>query len=264
MARLKEMDIYSKVLEAGGPTYSTFERTQMVPMFQRVRDVIRTVDANHSIFLETSMSANMGIPTGVAPVKDAAGKPDALQVFAPHAYDIVVDTRDLALASDERLELIYRRHAETGKKMNMPVLVGEWGAFGGGNPGILPTARFNVAMIEKYLLNETFWAYDGNLKRGACFEVFQRPIPAKVSGVLLGYNTDFASGKFMCTWKEDPAVHAPTQIYLPRRIFTSQGAVQVNPSGLGFTVEPVPGDAGDVLVVIAPVGQTVERTLTVN
>jgi endoglycosylceramidase len=264
MRRLKEMDIYNKILEAGGPVYTTFERTQMVPMFQRVRDAIRTVDSNHSIFLETSMSANMGIPTGVAPVMDSAGKPDALQVFAPHAYDIVVDTSDLALASDERLELIYRRHAETGKKMNMPVLIGEWGAFGGGSPEILPTARFNIAMMEKYLLNETFWDYSGNLGHGACSEVFQRPIPVRTNGVLMGYKTDFAAGKFTCTWKEDPAVKAPTKIYLPKRVFAAPDTVKVNPPGGGFTVEPVVGGAGDVHVLIAPTGQAVERTLTAN
>lgn len=264
MRRLGEMDIYNKVLEAGGPVYSAFERTQMVPMFQRVRNAIRTVDANHSIFLETSMSANMGIPTGVAPVMDAAGKPDALQVFAPHAYDIVVDTRDLALASDARLELIYRRHAETGKRMNMPVLIGEWGAFGGGSPEILPTARFNVAMVEKYLLNETYWDYGGNMERSACFEVFQRPIPLRINGLLMAYKTDFAKGEFTCTWNEDPEVKAPTKIYLPKRIFSSRDAVQISPPGKGFAVEPVPGDAGNVYVVVAPVGPAVERTLTVN
>ncbi len=264
MRRLKEMDLYNRILDAGGPIYSTFERTQMMPMFQRVRDAVRIVDSNHSIFLETSMSANMGIPTGVAPVVDAAGNPDALQVFAPHAYDIVVDTGDLALASDERLELIYRRHAETGKKMNMPVLIGEWGAFGGGSPEILPTARFNVAMIEKFLLNETYWDYSGNLKQGACFEVFQRPIPARVNGLLMRYKTDFATGRFTCTWKEDPEVKAPTKIYLPKRVFTSRDAVQINPLGEGFALEPVSGDAGNVYVVVAALGQAVERTLTVN
>ena len=197
-------------------------------------------------------------------VMDGAGKPDALQIFAPHAYDIVVDTRDLALASDERLELIYRRHAETGKKMNMPVLIGEWGALGGGNPAILPTARFNIAMMEKYLLNETYWAYEGNLDRGACAEVFQRPIPARVNGLLLSYKTDFAAGKFTCTWKEDPAVKAPTKVYLPKSIFTSKDAAMLNPSGKGFTVEPVAGDTGAVQLVIAPTGQAEERTLKVN
>ncbi len=264
MRRLGEMDIYNKILDAGGPAYSAFERTQLVPMFQRVRDAIRTVDTHHSIFLETSMSANMGIPSGVAPVVDAAGRPDALQVFAPHAYDIVVDTKDLALASDERLELIYRRHAEMGKKMNMPVLIGEWGAFGGGNPDILPTARFNISMVEKYLLNETYWDYGGNMEHSACFEVFQRPIPIRINGLLLNYKTDFAKGKFTCTWKEDPEVKAPTKIYLPKRLFASPDAVQISPPGGGFTVESVPGDAGNVYAVVAAAGQAVARTLTVN
>ena len=264
MGRLREMDIYNKILEAGAPAFTTFERNRMVPMFQRVRDAIRTVNTNQIIFLETSMSANMGIPSGVAPVVDGTGKPDPLQAFAPHAYDIVVDTADLALASDDRLELIYRRHAETGKKMNMPVLIGEWGAFGGGNPEILRTARFNIAMMEKFLLSETFWDYSGSLGKSACSEVFLRPFPARVNGLLTACKTNFEAKKFTCSWKEDPAVKAPTTVYLPKWLFAGPETVRVTPSASGFTVEAVAPDTDNVYLVIPPAGQAVERTLTVN
>jgi endoglycosylceramidase len=90
----------------------------------------------------------MGIPSGITRVVDAHGRPDALQAFAPHGYDIVVDTRDLALASNDRLALIFQRHAETGKRLDLPVLIGEWGAYGAAGPEILPTARFNVDLVE--------------------------------------------------------------------------------------------------------------------
>jgi endoglycosylceramidase len=262
--RLKEIDIYTKVVDAAGPIYVEFERARLVPMFQRVRNAIRTVDTNHILFLETSMSANMGIPSGITRVVDAHGRPDALQAFAPHGYDIVVDTRDLALASNDRLALIFQRHAETGKRLDLPVLIGEWGAYGAAGPEILPTARFNAALFEEYLFSDTFWAYDRSLKDAACLEALQRPIPVRVNGTLLICQTDFERGKFTCSWKEDPAVTSPTKIYLPKRIFASREAVRLQPPGGGFTVKPVAGNAGHVHLVIPPAGRPSKRTLTVN
>ena len=235
-----------------------------ISRFQCVRDAIRSVDPNHVLLLETSMSANMGIPSGITRVEDAHGRPDALQAFAPHGYDIVVDTRDLALASSDRLALIFQRHAETGKRLDLPVLIGEWGAYGAAGPEILPTARFHVALFEKYLFSNTYWAYDRSLKNAACLEALQRPFPVRVNGSILACQTDFERGKFTCSWKEDPAVTLPTKIYLPGRFFTNREAVRLQPPGGGFTVEPVAGNAGHVHLVAPPAGGPSKRTLTVN
>jgi endoglycosylceramidase len=262
--RLKELDIYTAVVDAAGPIYVEFERARLAPMFQRVRDAIRTVDSNHILFLETSMSANMGIPSGVTRVADAAGRPDALQAFAPHGYDIVVDSRDLALASNDRLALIFRRHAETGKRLDLPVLIGEWGAYGAAGPEILPTARFHIALFEEHLFSDTFWAYDRSLTDAAYLEALQRPIPVRVSGTLLAFQTDFERRRFTCSWKENPAVTSPTEIYLPKRIFASREAIQLRPFGGGFTLEPVARNRGDVRLVIPPLGAQSKRTLIVN
>jgi endoglycosylceramidase len=206
----------------------------------------------------------MGIPSGITRVVDAHGRPDALQAFAPHGYDIVVDTRDLALASNDRLALIFQRHAETGKRLDLPVLIGEWGAYGAAGPEILPTARFNVALFEEHLFSDTFWAYDRGLNDAAYLGILQRPIPVRVNGSILAFQTDFGRGKFTCSWKEDPAVTLPTKIYLPRRIFASREAVQLRPFGGGFTVEPIAGNTGHIHIVIPPAGVPSKRTLTVN
>jgi endoglycosylceramidase len=264
MTRLKDMNIYSLVVDAAGPVYVEFEKTKVMPMFQRVRDAIRTVDTNHIMLLETSMSANMGIPTGVTWVTNAHGQPDTLQAFAPHGYDIVVDTKDLALASNDRLELIFRRHAETGRKLNLPVLIGEWGAFGNAGAEILPAARFHVSLFERFLFSNTYWAYTRELKNAAFLEALQRPIPMRVSGRLLAIRTDFDRGEFTCSWEEVASVTAPTIIYLPKRAFMGRDAVKLSPAGEGFSVEPVAGDGGHIYIVIAPNSGGLKRTLTVN
>ena len=38
------------------------------------------------------MSANLGVPTALVPLADEQGRRDPQQAYAPHGYDIVVDT----------------------------------------------------------------------------------------------------------------------------------------------------------------------------
>jgi len=264
MTRLKDMKIYTQVIDAVGPLFAEFERTLLTPMFQRVRDAIRLVDTNHIIFLETSMSANMGIPTGIEPLLGPGAKPDPLQAYAPHGYDIVVDTKDLALGSNDRVELIFSRHGQAAQRLGMPMLVGEWGAFGNAGPEILPAARFVVRQFEKLLCSETYWAYGRETASCAYLEILQRPIPARIAGTLLAYHAHPENGAFTCSWKEDPKVTAPSRIYLPRRSFPRKDAARLSPKGAGFQIEAARQGSENLFLVIPPTGQAGDRRLQVN
>ncbi len=258
--QMQNLELYQALLDAAAPLCVDFESTRLTAMFQRVRDAIRSVDQNHIIFLETNISANMGVPTGVRPLVDETGQRDPLLAYAPHAYDIVVDTHDLELAFNGRLELIFRRHAESGKRLDMPVLIGEWGAFGRGSAGILPSARFTVAMMEKYLMSNTYWDYSYGLNDSPCHEIFERPIARNTSGILLSCATDFEKGSFECRWKEDPTIKAPTCIFLPERMAPYLDTICVAPAGTGWSVtRPYENSAAAVIEIPAAGGQE-ERT----
>ena len=116
-------------MDAAGPVLQDFERTRLQPMYQRVAAAIRQVDPHHILFIEPSMSTNLGIPTALQPVTDRQGHRDPHQAFAPHAYDMVTDTASVDLNSRDRIRFILDRHAETAKRLAMPMLIGEWGAF---------------------------------------------------------------------------------------------------------------------------------------
>jgi endoglycosylceramidase len=264
MARLSDMDIYVPSMDAAADLFQEFERTKVVPMFQRVTNAIREVDTNHIIFLETSMSANMGIYSGIEPVLGSNGQRDPLQAYAPHGYDIVVDTPDIANASEERVELIFRRHGETAKRLDMPMVVGEWGAYGGAGPEIVKPAWFVVRQFEKLLCGETYWLYGKNLTAASYFEVLNRPIPAEIAGTLLAYEANPKTGAFTCSWKEDPKIAAPNRIYLPARAFPGKDGVVISPAGDGFAVEPAAEGSANVYLVIPPTGEALERSLTVG
>jgi endoglycosylceramidase len=264
MTALTNIPIYRQVVDAGGPVYTEFERTRLMAMFQRVRDAIREVDDRHLIFLETSMSANMGIPSGITPVRGKDGRPDPLQAFAPHGYDIVVDTPDLTSASNERVDLIFERHQEKARELGLPMLIGEWGAFGEAGPAILPTARHTAAVFERLLCGDVYWAYNRGIEKAAFFPALQRPVPLCIAGTLLSYRSDDATGTFVCVWREEGKGDAPSEIYLPRRICSGRENVRVEPPGGGFGFAPAAPHSGNYCVSILPMGKGIERRLTVR
>ncbi len=264
MQVLTNLAIYRQVVDAAGPVYMEFERTQLMPMFQRVRDAIRAVNTNQLIFLETSMSANMGIPSGVERIRNQAGSPDPLQAYAPHGYDIVVDTPDLANASHDRVEFIFQRHAEKARQLGLPLLIGEWGAFGNAGAGILPTARHTAAVFERRLCSDTYWDYSRNLQREAYFTTLQRPIPQAIAGTLLSYRGDPETRIFTCVWREDGQSRAPSVIYLPQWIYGGQESLRVEPPGTGFSIERTSQESKNHRVTIFPIGNGTERKLSVQ
>jgi endoglycosylceramidase len=264
MKRLCDIDLYKQVMAGPEPIFMEFERTQVTAMHQRVTNAIREVDTNHIIFLETSMSANMGIYSGIEPVNGPDGNREPQQAYAPHGYDIVVDTADLTLGCDARVELIFARHGETAKRLAMPMLIGEWGAFGNAGEAIIPSARFVVTQFEKLLCSDTYWNFGRNLQDTSYFHVLNRAIPVQIAGTLTSYRNDFEAGTFSCTWKEDPAITQPSRIYVPARLFKGPEGVKLTPEGSKFTVEPAAEGAEDVVLVIAPMGDDSERTLSLG
>jgi endoglycosylceramidase len=232
-------------------------------MFQRVTEAIREVDKRHILFLETSIASNMGVYSAIEPVKGPDSGRDPLQVYAPHAYDLVTDTPDIASPSNPRVEFILTRHGETGKRLGMPVLVGEWGAYGG-SAGAQPAAEFVVRQFEKLLCGETYWAYSKDLAKTAAFRALQRAYPMAVAGTLLEYRADASNRKFTCAWREDPKITAPTRIYFPEKFQITKDRVNVTPPGEGFNLEPVREGSHNTYLVIRPTGKAVERRLSVN
>lgn len=172
---LEDPDLYSGVLQAGAPLMQAFERERLMPMFRRVRRSIRAVDADHVIFLEPATSANIGIASAVSPLIDERGCRDIAQAYAPHAYDLVTDTPQAGTrSSNHRIERIFERHAEKGRELNMPVLLGEWGAYYE-DPSAVGAARFVRQQIEKFRFGDIYWAYRRTLGESPLRQVLSGP-----------------------------------------------------------------------------------------
>lgn len=264
MRLFEDMDLYIPAIDAAQEVFGAFEREKLMPMYNRVARAIRQVDTRGILFLETSMSANLGIPSAITPLAGADGARDPLQAYAPHAYDIVVDSPDIVRACEPRVALIFERHAKTAQRLDMPMWIGEWGAFGGAGEDILPAARLVVRQIERHLCGNAYWEFGRYVQDAAYLGVLQRPYPERIAGRLESCATDFVHRTFRCVWKESSEVSAPSRIYLPAAFVKTSGSIILEPEGNGFVTERLTETSANSVIIIPPSGESGRRTLTVR
>lgn len=173
-----DVELFSATLAAGAPIMQAFERERLQPFYARLRSAIRQVDPRHIIFLEPATSANIGIPSAIMPLLDDKGSRDPQQAYAPHAYDIVTDTPQSGPgSSNARIELILARHADKACELNMPLVIGEWGAYYQ-NSAAADAARFVVRQLDVLHCGDMYWDYQRKLHRSPLHDALTRN-PAK-------------------------------------------------------------------------------------
>jgi endoglycosylceramidase len=168
------MILFNSILQAGAPLMEEFDRSQLMPMYERVGRAIRKVDSRHILFIEPNMSTNLGIRTAITPLVDTTGKRDSQQAYSPHVYDIVVDTSMLDLMSMDRIKLIVNRDLRFSHEVRMPMLVGEWGAFYS-DPDAARPARAIMDLFDRADCSEMFWAYRPTLAQWSGLKALKRP-----------------------------------------------------------------------------------------
>ena len=213
---LSSKENYARVIDVLYDFNSKFENTHLQQMHQKVSYAIREVDTNHILFLEHSYFSNTGVKSSIERVLLADGNPDTLLAYAPHGYDMVTDTKDVAAASSERVAFIYDRIKEKGAQLNMPVWLGEWGAYYSNAGGIVPTARVAIGLIEKHLFGNAYWSYDPGTENLEYFQkALLRPFPVYTCGELICYTFDYESSVLSVEWEESVENTSPTVIYVP-------------------------------------------------
>ncbi len=263
LEKLSDVQMYGRVIDAAKPLFQEFERRKLTPFFQRVTDAIRTVDDNHIIFLETSGASNMGGYSAIAPMNRAASQRDPLQAYAPHGYDLVTDTSEVATASNERIGLIFRRHGETAHRLDLPMFVGEWGAYYG-NSKVLPSAQYICRQFEKLLCGDTYWSLEKNLSQQVVFQALCRPYPMAMAGTIIAYQADPVERGFTCSWHEPVGVAGASRFYLPAGFDPSEGSIQLTPAGHGWKTEPVQEGSKNFYLIVPVLGQPGWRQLSLS
>ncbi len=260
LSRMESADKYKRVIDVATSLSQEFEKTQLQAMYQRVSDSIRVVDTTHILFLEHAYFSNTGISSGISPVKRKDGRVDPLVSYAAHGYDLLTDTKLVDSQSNDRVALIFSRINETSERINVPVLVGEWGAMHGSSEGTVRSLRTILGLFEKYQFGNTFWAYYNGITDDALFaRALIKAYPPFISGDLVSYSYDPDSGKFTCTWTESPSVKAPTLVYVPNLSWLVKESISISPAGQNAVIQPGEGQQG--YLIISPSGMNSTRKL---
>lgn len=239
---------HKTVCRGGAKIIEKFDKECYSPFINRVASAIREVTNRGIIIMENCYYSNLGIPCST-PAVTVNGKRETQLCFAPHGYDLMVDTPDYKYASNSRTGSIFDEHLRTQKRLNVPVLVGEWGG-SGGNEDKTWLSHINY-LLDKFDGNQwgqTYWCYSEGIFDTVVVESLLRTAPVAVSGTIDSYVTDREDGKFTLKYTQGYEFEKPTEIFVhrkPRRI-DCDGS---------YTIEPI-GDSGSyILTVVTGTGK---------
>ncbi len=165
MKMLDDTTLFKKVIDATEPIYAQFEEKYLQPFYEKAHAAIQLVDTNHLLFLEPSVSANIGVKSHLQNTFNGT------MVYAPHTYDIVTDTKAQQAYSTGRLSLILNRHRKKQEQLNVPMVMGEWGAFYDADSSILPEAKFILNTMKEMRYGNFYWAYQKDLRERTYFYI---------------------------------------------------------------------------------------------
>lgn len=260
---LDEPARHKRALEAIAPTMHAFEEDKLMPMYRRVHAAVREVNPHIIFFLEPCVLANVGTATAITPLTDARGERDPLQVYMPHAYDIVVDTHLSHQPSENRLDIIFGHKEKDAHMLGMPLFIGEWGAYYG-NAKTRNAARLSMAHIIDKTSGAFYWDYHRNIEAAVYFECLARPAPLALAGNHIRSNFDPDTGVFRCSWNANPDIAAASIFAAPRAWSPNPPKINITPENVSAEIVVDPDDPETVHLVAGGAGtaQTVTLVLT--
>jgi endoglycosylceramidase len=252
---------YAQVIKAATELSQKFEKNELGSMYQRVADKIREVDSTHILLLEHAYFSNAGVESGIEPVAKN-GKADSLVAYAAHGYDLLVDTKSYDQSSDSRVAFIFSQINNASRRMNVPVIVGEWGALPGNSEDAVKRGQTLKSIFDKYQFSQTYWAYHEGVDKGLFFHnTFDRPNPRFISGALKNSGFNYQTGEFTCTWEESPEIMKSTVIFVPELKDLVRENITIKPENRNVIIQSMEnGDGG--FIIVPTNGLKSERTIS--
>lgn len=245
-------EVFERVLQGMEPVYRRFEEQSLQPFYTKLAVAIRRVNEHHILFWEPSVSSNNGIPSHITPVA-AAGRQ---QGYMPHLYDIVLDTDQAGEADAGRLSFMFAGLSQMRQKLELPLLIGEWGAFYSGGKQVVNAAKLMTAQIDSLLAGDFYWDYFDGLEHQAYFsEALLRPYMQAAAGTLV--KQQVKKNGISLVWQENGQTKVPNLVYVPSAL---KPAVKEN---IPFRFIPLGGKTGGLLE-IKPLGRPATRTATIT
>jgi len=229
--------------------YGCFEK-KLFPFYERAIKVMREKDPEMPVILEPCVFAFI-FPADTRPFTE----PNI--VYSPHPYFFHIYTGSGRLVVVEReppeeLAEKYERDIDEAKRMNAPLLIGEFG----GPENRKFTRQWleqSLNLQDRHFLGSAVWAYDPpdqnwsivdpELKpREFYWQTLHRAYPRFTAGTPLKLYFSLKQREFLYRFKPAPGLNAPSEIYIPAE-FMSGASVKVSAGRWEY-------DAGEQLLLV--------------
>ncbi|OPA78730.1 glycosyl hydrolase family 5 [Paenibacillus selenitireducens] len=249
---MADMDIYRVLMDSAEQASQAFDRDILTPFFNKIAAAVRSVDSDGFLMLETSYFTNMGVESGIELVQNPDGTIAQHQVYAPHGYDLVVDTDHYEIYNQERVNFIFSTHRKVQTRLSTPVLIGEWGAFNA-HPATYELAKAVNSIFEQYLWSNTFWCWYDGFKDTPFVKALRRGFPHTTGGVLIGYHYDYDTEIVKVEYIPSGG---ETRIYHPRAALLTAEDVRIS-GAASYQIElhPYPNTESGWIAVRAEKGE---------
>jgi endoglycosylceramidase len=239
-------EVLRLVTSAADELIYRFDTQKYSPFINKISKAIREKTDNGILLMENSYYSNLGIPYS-APAIHYDGEREEKIAFAPHAYDFMVDTDLYKYANNDRVGSIFAEHRRSQQRLDVPVIVGEWGGGGSGN-GWFPHVMFLLDLFDRNKWSQTYWAYTEGFLESELMGVLSRPYPQAVTGTISRYAFDRGNKVFTLVYEQAREFACDTVIYLP----SIPKAVEASGT---HTIEKGMDGATGLLRVKSPVGK---------
>ena len=189
-----------------------FEHEVLEPFYNKIAASVRAVTDRGILLRENNYFSNMGIPCQARPIRSGDSR-DPLQAYSPHGYDLMVDTERVHQTTASQIETIFENHRETQLALQVPVMVGEWGAFMH-NPDVVAYAGQIISLFETWQWSHTYWSWHEKFELAPVLAVLRRTYPQAVAGRIVRCGNNRAAKTFELVWDDDISCGAPSLIYL--------------------------------------------------
>lgn len=252
---LTDKTLYANLMQSVQALSQQFEKTSLHAFYSNISKAIRKVDPETMIFLETNYFSNAGMMSGVTPITDENGVRDPYQAYAPHGYDILVDTDMYDQSCNARVDVIFDAHKKVQDALDLPMIVGEWGCCPNATEKQLEQTAHLTRIFENALASDTYFDFS-HIYNNLITKVIVRAYPMKAAGEILTYSYNYQCNTFYCEIKEDCA-SGSSVIFVPNLQIV--GEISLEPYGQGYTVQKIEGGDSGCLIIPALGDQGIRR-----
>jgi endoglycosylceramidase len=250
---LEEQGVMQNILTE---QFMDFDKEILIPFYNRILRAIRKV-CSVPLVTGGNIYSSSFVETGIEKLTGPDGQVDHQQIYGPHGYDAVVDSDNYEAFNKENINQIFAQKNLSQLRLQVPVIVGEWGAF--------PSKDFTNSLIEhmagileQYHWSSTYWVYYQGMEKDPNYSSLERGYPVITAGDLISYQYDYSMKSLNVKWKAKK--NRKTVLYIPELANITPKTIFVSiPAEV--QIQPLSGVAGGYVTIVTDADELIEVTV---